>query len=193
MDEASVEAMLSEASINKKNARILFHLNQFFGAFILCFKTEIRTYFSDCDFSPPVDEEVLPDKMIIPFTYKGPHLLLQNQASKMLQNEDFCRLISVELAVGGNSGGGYFRMMLKVLFHLNDITNASHIFQSTSMSFLKDVIKILKRTVLDRIGSSLKLIVDGGNFTVHKLQGSSHLELSFESIERNNAVCGAPI
>jgi hypothetical protein len=28
---------------------------------------------------------------------------------------------------------------------------------------------------------------------VHKLQDSSHLELSFESIERNNAVCGAPI
>ncbi len=84
-------------------------------------------------------------------------------------------------------------MMLKVLFHLNDNSNFSRIFQIASVSFTKDDIEIFKRTVLDRIGSSLKLIVDGGNFTVHKLQDSSHLELSFESIERNNAVCGAPI
>jgi len=49
--------------------------------------------------------------------------------------------------------------MLKVLIHLNDNSNFSRIFQIASVSFTKDDIEIFKRTVLDRIGSSLKLFV----------------------------------
>jgi hypothetical protein len=135
--------MLSEASINTKNTRILFwHLNQYFGHSSFVLEQRRRTYFSDCDFPPTVDKEVLPDKTVIPFWYREPHHLLKNQATKMLQTDDLGNLNSVDFAVGGDSGGSYFNMMLKVLFCLNDNIYVSRIFQMVSMSFTKDDIEI---------------------------------------------------
>ncbi len=72
MDEASVEAMLCEASINTANARILFrHLNQFFGYSYFASEQKRRSYFGDSDYPPTVDKEVLPDKPLFPFGTKS--------------------------------------------------------------------------------------------------------------------------
>jgi hypothetical protein len=89
MDEASVEAMLTEASVNTANARIIFrHLNQFFGHSFFASEKKRRAYFSESDYPPTVDKEVLPDKTVIPFWYKEPHLLLQRQVNKILNTAD---------------------------------------------------------------------------------------------------------
>ena len=46
MDEASIEAMLTETSVNTANARILFrYLNQFFGHSFFTSEQKRRTYF----------------------------------------------------------------------------------------------------------------------------------------------------
>ena len=110
MDEATVEAMLCEASINTANARILFHhLNQFFGHSYFASEQKWRSYFGDSDYPPTVDKEVLPDKTIIPFWYKEPHLLLQNQVNMIRKPEDLGDLKRVDLAIGGDCGGGFFQ------------------------------------------------------------------------------------
>ncbi len=99
---------------------------------------------------------------------------------------------SVDLAVGGDSGGGFFWMMLKVLFRFNDNKTISHIFQIASMSYSKDDIAVFKRTVLDKIGNSLKLIVDGGHFTFHLSQDIGRLSVNYEH-DGDEAICSIPM
>jgi hypothetical protein len=53
-------------------------------------------------------------------------------------------------------------MMLKVLFYFNTKQSVSHIYPIASVSYSKDDAQVFKKTVLDAIGSSLKLIVEGG-------------------------------
>jgi len=195
MDEACVEAMLSEASINTANARILFrHLNQFFGYSYFASELKRRSYFEASDYPPTVDKEVLPDKTVIPFWYKEPHLLLQSQISMIIRPEDLAGLQKVDIAVGGDSGGGFFRMMLKVLFRFNSKPSVSRIFQIASVSYSKDDIEVFQRTVLNAIGMSLKLIVNGGHFTVSKGEDGI-ISLQFDRIIAgdNPVVCSVPV
>ena len=195
MDEATVEAMLCEASINTANARILFrHLNQFFGHSYFASEQKRRSYFGDSDYPPTVDKEVLPDKTIIPFWYKEPHLLLQHQVNVIIKPEDLGDLKRVDLAVGGDSGGGFFRTMLKDLFRFNSKQSTSRIFQIASVSYSKDDIEVFKKTVLDAIGNSLKLIVEGGYFSVYHSQGTDNMKLSFSSSnQEDQALCSVPV
>ena len=118
MDIISTEAMLQEANINNTNARILFrHLKQFFGGRSY-FESEQkrRNYFGDNDFPPTIDKKVLADKTVIPFWYKRPDLLLQSQLKNMIDSEKLKYLSCVDIVIGGDHGGGKFRMTMKVNF-----------------------------------------------------------------------------
>jgi hypothetical protein len=53
-------------------------------------------------------------------------------------------------------------MMLKVLFCFNSKQSICHIFQIASVSYSKDDIEVFKKTILDAIGNTIKLIVKGG-------------------------------
>ena len=80
MDVVSTEAMLQEANLTTKSARILSrHLRQHFGRSLFASESERRKYFSDIDFSPTVKTKVLEDKTIIPYWYKQPDPYLQKQ------------------------------------------------------------------------------------------------------------------
>jgi hypothetical protein len=49
---------------------------------------------------------------------------------------------------------------------------------------------VFKKTVLDAIGNSLKLIVKGGYFTVYRSQGADNINLSFSSSnQEDQALC----
>ncbi len=51
---------------------------------------------------------------------------------------------------------------------------------------------MFKRTVLDKTENSLKLIVDGGHFTVHLSQDVGQLSIDYEC-RRDEAICSVPI
>ena len=131
--------MLQEANINNTNARILFrHLNQFFGRSYFESEQKCRTFFGDTDFPPTVDKIVLPNKTVILFWLKRPDELLQKQLVNMIDTTKLKDLTKVDIiVVGGDHGGGKFRMTLKVNFHLRDDTTVSFLTQLASVSFVK--------------------------------------------------------
>jgi len=90
----------------------------------------------------------------------------------------------VDLIVGGDHGGGKFRMTLKVNFRLADKSTVSVLTQIASVSFSKDDTEILKATVLDPIGRGLHLITEGGKFIV-----DDKLTLSFSNADNPSLLC----
>jgi predicted ATP-dependent serine protease len=98
--------------------------------------------------------------------------------------------MKVDIIIGGDHGGGKFRMSMKVNFHLagkkthSYLTQIagkkthSYLTQIANVSFSKDKLEILKETVLDPIGVGLQLVVSGGKFVVidseYKLQFSTN-------------------
>jgi hypothetical protein len=62
---------------------------------------------------------------------------------------------------------GKFRMILKVILkYISNKDSLSRLFHIASVDY-KDDISVLKETVLNHIGGSLKLMVDGGKFFVY--------------------------
>jgi hypothetical protein len=185
MDIVATEAMLQEANINNSNARILFrHLRQFFGKSYFESEQKRRSFFGDNDFPPTVDKTVLEDKTVVPFWYKRPDLLLQSQLSKMIDTSKLGNVRQVDLIVGGDHGGGKFRMTLKVNFRMEDKSTVSVLIQLASVSFSKDDTEILKATVLEPIGRGLQLITEGGKFIV-----DDKLTLSFSDVDNPSLLC----
>ena len=68
-------------------------------------------------------------------------------------------LTKVDIIIGGDHGGGKFRMSMKVNFCLAGKKTHSYLTQIASVSFSKDKLEILKDTVLDPIGVGLQLVV----------------------------------
>jgi hypothetical protein len=160
MDAASVEAMLSEARLNTKNSRTLFkHLRLFFGRSYFESEVKRREYFSGQDFPPTVKEKVLEDKTIVPHWYKLPDELVQHQLKTIVQAEQLHGLKRVDFTIGGDHGGGKFRMTLKVLFRFENSNTISKLFQIASVSHSKDETEILRSTVIDPIGEGERRIV----------------------------------
>ncbi len=167
IDVVSTEAMLQEANITTKSARILSrHLRQHFGRSLFASESERRKYFSDIDFSPMVKTKILEDKTIIPFWYKRPEIFLQKQLKNMIDLSLLPQLIKVDIIIGGDHGGGKFRMSMKVNFRLVEKKTHSYLTQIASVSYSKDNTEILKETVLNPIGEGLELLVSGGKFIV---------------------------
>jgi hypothetical protein len=178
MDIISTEAMSHEANINNTNARILFrHLKHFFGGrSYFESKQKHRNYFGDNDFPPIIDRKVLANKTVIPFWYKRPDLLLQSQLKNMIDAEKLKYLSCIDIVIGGDHGGGKFRMTMKVNIRLNDKKSVSFLTQIASVSFSKDDIDIL--------GIGLRLIAEGGRFIVDE-----NLGLSFSAADGAALIC----
>jgi len=189
MNSVQIEAMLSEAGLCKNSSRILFrHLTQFFGKGKFESEHKRRAYFSGNDFPPVVDRIILQDKTIVDFWYKEPDKMLQNQINNIIKKEQLQGITRVDLTVGGDHGGGKFRMTLKILFRFQDSSaTISRLFQVANVSHSKDETRILKTTVLDPIGDSLRNICEGGQFIVHS-DAKNALSLSF-AINVSLCVC----
>jgi hypothetical protein len=167
MDAVQVEAMLSEAGLCSNNSRILFrHLNNFFGKGRFESEHKRRAFFAGNEFPPVVDRKVLTDKTIIDFWYKEPDKMLQHQIDKIIDRDQLEGLTRIDITVGGDHGGGKFRMTMKILFRLQRNQTISRLFQIASVSHSKDDTEILESTVLKPIGESLRRITEGGNFIV---------------------------
>jgi len=91
---------------------------------------------------------------------------------------------------------GKFRTILKVILRYNSNKDPlSRLFHLASVDY-KDDISVLKATVLDHIGGSLKLMVDGGRFMVDFSSQSHQLLLLFSNwdvTENNERLCDVPI
>ncbi len=162
MDIEKVEAMLCDTGLNTKNSRILFqHLNQFFGHSFFESEKKRRDFFQGQDFPPTVDRLQLADKTIINYWYKVPDELIKHQLGKIIKPDQLLNLKRVDFTVGGDHGGGKFRVTLKLLLRYHDKKSYSRLFQIASVSHSKDDIDILKATVLNPIGEGLKRIVEG--------------------------------
>ena len=184
MDAVQVEAMLSEAGLCTNNARILFrHLNRFFGKGKFESEHKRRAFFAGSDYPPIVDKLILPDKTVINYWYKEPHKMLQQQISQIIKTEELIGLRHVDISVGGDHGGGKFRMTLKVLFRFHDKPTISRLFQIASVSHSKDDTDILVATVLKPVGESLRIITDGGHFVL--VESSHSLSLTFSNVSTN--------
>jgi hypothetical protein len=194
MDEISVEAMLSEAGVNWTSGRIIFrHLKQFLGRSIVVSEKKRRAYFGDNDFPPTVDRLVLADKTIVPFWWKPPDELLQHQINYMLKLEDLDGLVSVDLATGGDHGGGRFRILLKLLlcFGGNKPT-IKKLFEIANVEHSKDETTVLKDTVLTNIVNGLQVIQNGGRFIV-MVDDYNKMSLTFARDNNYAIVCNVPI
>ncbi len=168
MDAVQVEAMISEAGLTKNNCRILFrHLNQFFGRSLFESENKRRSYFAGTEYPPVVDRIVLADKTIVDYWYKEPDLMLTHQINNIINQDELPHVTSVDLTVGGDHGGGKFRMTLKILFRFLDKRTVSRLFQIASVSHSKDATAILQSTVLHPVGESLRKICLGGQFIVY--------------------------
>jgi hypothetical protein len=100
-------------------------------------------------------------------------------------------LIKVDIIVGGDHGGGKFRMSMKVNFHLAEKKTHSYLTQIASVSFSKDKLEILKETVLVPIGEGLQLVVSGGKFLV--LDNDYNLKFSLSNISDRSIHCNCPV
>ncbi len=87
-------------------------------------------------------------------------------------------LEQLDIVIGGDHGGGKFRMMMKVNFCLLEKKTVSFLTQIASVSFSKDDTEILKDTVLKPVGVGLQLIADGGRFIVNE-----GMKVSFSSVD----------
>ena len=127
-------------------------------------------------------KKILDDKNIITYRYKLPDELVQHQLKTIVQAEQLRGLKRVDFSIGGDHGGGKFRMTLKVLFRFENSNTISKLFQIASVSHSKDDTEILRSTVIDLIGVGAKRIVDGGHFSVRK-----DMSLSF-SLETGDGI-----
>jgi hypothetical protein len=152
MDEVSVEAMLSEAGVNRTNARIIFqHLKQFFGKSLAVSEKKRRAYFGGNDFPPSVDWILLEDKTIVSYWWKHPDELLQHQINYAFKPEDLQGLTSVDIVTGGDHGGGRFRMLLKLMLRFEEKPTMKRLFEIANVQHSKDDIEVLNQTVLQKI------------------------------------------
>jgi hypothetical protein len=152
------------------------------GAYILTkFESEHKRcafFFAGSDFPPVIDRKVLQDKTIIDYWYKEPHLMLPHQVNNIISKEQMEGLTHVDVSMGGDHGGGNFRMTFKILFRFHKSPTISWLFQIASVFHSKDDTEILTTMVLRPIGESLRLITKGGRFTIH-YYGSCSLTVSF--------------
>jgi len=194
MDEVSVEAMLSEAGVNWTSARIIFrHLKQFFGRSVVVSEKKRRAYFGDNDFPPTVDRLVLTDKTIVSFWWKRPDELLQHQINYMLKVEDLDGLLSVDIATGGDHGGGRFRMLFKILLRFGENKpTIKKLFEVANVEHSKDDTTVLKDTVLNHIVDGLQVIKNGGRFIV-TLEENGEMSLAFTANNNNAVICDVPV
>jgi hypothetical protein len=145
MDVVSTEAMIQEANISTNSARIINrHLRQHFGQSLFASEAERSKYFAGSDFPPTVSTKVLEDKTIIPFWFKRPDLYLQSQFKDMIDHSLLKDIIRVDLIIGGDHGGGKFRMTMKVNFRLPGKKTVSYLTQIASVSYSKDKTEILR-------------------------------------------------
>ena len=86
----------------------------------------------------------------------------------MIHQAELDELVRLDICVGGDHGGGKFRMSLKLLFRFEAKNTISRLYQIASVSHPKDNSQLLNETVLQPIGESLKLIVDGSRFIVQR-------------------------
>jgi hypothetical protein len=110
---------------------------------------------------------VLQDKTIIDYWFKEPDVMLRHQINNIIKRDQLQHVSRVDLSVGGDHGGGKFRMTLKILFRFNKRSTISRLFHIASVSHSKDDTKILESTVLNPIGESLRRISHGGHFIVY--------------------------
>jgi hypothetical protein len=87
-------------------------------------------------------------------------------------------------------------MILKLIIRYSSNKEPlSRLFHLASVDY-KDDIKVLKDTVLDRIGNSLKFICDGGKFILDFSSESNELKLSFSRLdvsENDSHLCDVSI
>lgn len=114
MDAISAEAILQDACVNHTNAISLCrHVQQFFGKGMFKSEKKGRVIFGNNDFPPTVDKNILEDKTVTPYWYKGPEQKIKLQISHILPVEKLSSLTLVDIAADGDCGGGKFRMILK--------------------------------------------------------------------------------
>jgi hypothetical protein len=129
---------------------------------------------------------------MVDYWYKLPHELIKHQINTMVKcHSDLDGLICVDICVGGDHGGGKFRMSLKVLFRFHGKESISRLYQIASVSHPKDDSQLLNETVLKPIGESLKLIVDGGCFIVQHDNDSGNLVANFNLMVTDFFQCSA--
>jgi hypothetical protein len=137
--------------------------------------------------SPPsVDRIVLADKTIVPFWRKRPDELLQHQINYVFQLEDFEGLVSVDIATGGDHGGGRFRMLLKLLLQFGENKSAvKKLFEIANVDHSKDDTTVLKDTVLNKIVEGLQEIKCVSRFIVRSDENG---QMSLRFTRDNNNV-----
>jgi len=135
-------------------------------------------HFHGQDFPPTVSKIQLEDKTIIHYWYKDPANLIKHQLGKITTPGQLKNLKHVDMTIGGNHGGGKFRVTLKLLLRYDDIKTYSRPFQIASISHSKDDIDILNRTVLTPIGEGLRRIVEGGHLSARVFENDLIVDFS---------------
>jgi hypothetical protein len=130
----------------------------------------------------------LEDRTIIDYWFKEPDKLISNQVDVMVKESQLEGLKRVNFCVGGDHGGGKFRMSLKVLLLFEGKEKISHLYQIASVSHSANDSKILTKTAFTPIGASLKNIIEGSHFFVQrdkvedKLVGHFNVMVSYNSL-----------
>jgi len=184
MDIVSTVAMLSEPRIGTKSAQILLrHIRQFLGCPIVESEKKRRRYFGTNDYPPTCKKMVLEAKTVIPYWYKLSHELIKDQINEIVSEDSLLGLERVNFVVGGDHGGGKFRMTLKVLLVFSSKKSISKLYQIATVEHSKDETEILKRTVLQPIGDGLHEIASRKLFVVRKLSKGNKLSTAFHFLD----------
>jgi hypothetical protein len=153
-----------------------------------------REYFQHNDFKPTCKCKMLEDKALVRYWCKNPDELVQHQIKEMINAQDLTEVQSVHFTVGGDHGGRKFRMTLKVLFCFSSKATISRLFQIASVECSKNSTPVLKSIVLDPIGESPKVMVEGDRFIVMKGE-EDRFTVQFSSSPECNGttqVCSVP-
>ncbi len=167
MDEVSVKAMLNEACMNWLNRRVLFCHLKYFGRGLVVSEKKWRVFLGNYDFPLQVDRKILPDKTVVSYWWKQTDLLLKHQLNQMVDLEDLDGMQHVDICTGEDHGVGRFQILLKVLLRFSNGKPAiTKRFEIANASHSNYDIKILSKTVLEKIIEDLWIIGDGGRFVV---------------------------
>jgi hypothetical protein len=111
--------------------------------------------------------------------------LIKDQINEIASAENLVGLERAVFTVGGDHGGGKFRMTFKILLVFSSKKSISRLYQIASVEHSKDETEILKTTVLEPVGEGLRKIVSGKCFIVQKLS-EGMLSASFNVLNDPN-------
>jgi hypothetical protein len=182
MSAEETAAMLTEARCTMKQGRIINqHLFSQFKRRLLAKELDVSALGKDA--IPPVTDWIKWNKTKVWFWWKKPTEVLTKEICSLVKLEEVDDVSSIDMSVGGDHGGGRFRVALILVIRFKDPNKPfrRRVFIHGEIDSNKDKAELLRHTFLPKINTEMKKIMEHENIWFSVNDGK--LSLSFEGGE----------